>query len=121
MLKAKKEKQFRLTSFQIIVTYYFLTVSFATIALSMPFALQDGVKMSFIDAFFLAASAVSVTGLTTVNLSETFSTTGIVIIIFVLQIGGIGIMTISTFFWMLFGKKVTLKQRQLIMTDQNQT
>ena len=38
----------------------------------------------------------------------------------VLQIGGIGIMTISTFFWLIIGKKIGLKQRQLIRTDQNQ-
>lgn len=73
------------------------------------------------DALFTAVSAVSVTGLTVVNTPEVFSVTGYFILIFVLQFGGIGIMTLGTFFWLIVGKKIGLKERQLIMTDQNLT
>src|SRR5690606_21312984 len=75
---------------------------------------------SFIDALFTSVSAVSVTGLTTINVSETFTTFGIVMFMLILQIGGIGIMTLGTFFWLLIRKKIGLKERKLIMTDQNQ-
>jgi Trk-type K+ transport system membrane component len=64
---------------------------------------------------------VSVTGLTVVSTADTFSVTGIFILLFILQFGGIGIMTLGTFLWLLFGKKIGLKERQLIMTDQNQS
>jgi len=106
---------------QIIVTYYFLAVTVSFLLLSLPFARKPGVEWSFIDALFTAVSAVSVTGLTVVSTAETFSVPGIFILAFVLQFGGIGIMTLGTFIWLLFGKKIGLKERQLIMTDQNQS
>lgn len=64
---------------------------------------------------------MSVTGLTVVSTADTFSTTGIVILAFVLQFGGIGIMTLGTFIWLIMGKRIGLKERKLIMVDQNQT
>ncbi|GIN83927.1 ktr system potassium uptake protein D [Heyndrickxia sporothermodurans] len=115
-----KSKIKRLTPFQLIVYYYFLTVSVSSLFLSLPFAHKPGIHISLLDTIFVAASAVSVTGLSTVNISETFSTSGIFILMLILQIGGIGIMSITTFFWLILGKKIGLKQRKLIMTDQNQ-
>ena len=120
MWEKTKKYFYNLSPARIIVWYYLLTVSFATILLSLPVARHEGAPWSFIDAVFTAVSAVSVTGLSTVSIAETFTTTGIFILIFVLQIGGIGIMALGTFFWLLFRKKIGLKERQLIMTDQNQ-
>ncbi|BCB03120.1 ktr system potassium uptake protein D [Bacillus sp. KH172YL63] len=111
----------KLTPAQVIVTYYLLAVTIATILLSLPIAHKPGAEWSFLDAIFTAVSAVSVTGLTVVSTVDTFSTTGIFILMFVLQFGGIGIMTLGTFFWLIVGKKIGLKERRLIMTDQNQT
>ncbi len=120
MKQLKKQKITKITPFRMLVTYYFITVALSAIALSLPFARKPGADWSFMDAIFTAASAVSVTGLTTVSIVDTFTTPGIFLLMIVLQIGGIGIMSISTFFWLLIGKKVGLKQRQLIRTDQNQ-
>ena len=105
---------------QIIVTYYFFAATISTILFSLPIALQDGVHLPLIDALFLAVSAISVTGLSVVDITETFSTTGYFIMMFVLQFGGIGVMTLSTFVWLVFRKKIGFKKRILIMTDQNQ-
>lgn len=111
----------KLSPAQIIVVYYFIAVTVSMALLSIPFALKPNAKWTFMDALFTAVSAVSVTGLTTINVSETFSVTGIFILMFVLQFGGIGIMTLGTFFWLIIGKKIGLRERRLIMTDQNQT
>lgn len=111
----------KLSPAQVIVAYYFFAVSFSTILLSLPIALRSGVEWTFLDALFTAVSAVSVTGLSTVNIPETFTVTGYFILMFVLQFGGIGIMTLGTFFWLLVGKKIGLKERKLIMADQNQS
>ncbi|MGR3763619.1 TrkH family potassium uptake protein [Rossellomorea sp. NS-SX7] len=116
-----RSKLNRLTPAQVIVTYYLLAVTVATILLSLPVAHKPGVEWNFIDALFTSVSAVSVTGLTVVSTADTFSTTGVFLLIFVLQFGGIGVMAVGTFFWLLVGKKIGLKERQLIMTDQNQT
>lgn len=110
-----------LTPFQLIAVYYLLAVTISSILIALPVAHQDGVKLDFIDILFTAVSAVSVTGLTTVPTAETFSTPGIFILAIVLQLGGIGVMTLGTLIWLVLGKKIGLKERRLIMTDQNQT
>ncbi|WP_442599262.1 TrkH family potassium uptake protein [Neobacillus sp. D3-1R] len=111
----------RLAPAQIIVAYYILAVTVSMTLLSLPISLKENAKWTFLDALFTAVSAVSVTGLSTITVSDTFSVTGIFILMFVLQFGGIGIMTLGTFFWLILGKKIGLRERRLIMTDQNQT
>ncbi len=106
---------------QIIVLFYVVAVLISVCLLSLPIALKPGVEWSFIDLLFTAVSAVSVTGLGVVTTADTFSVPGILILIFILQFGGIGIMTLGTFFYLIVGKKIGLKERQLIMTDQNQS
>ncbi|MFC4321663.1 TrkH family potassium uptake protein [Litchfieldia salsa] len=106
---------------QLIVSFYLLSVIISVSLLSLPIALKPGVTWSFIDVVFTAVSAISVTGLSVVSTVDTFSTPGIFILMFILQFGGIGIMTLGTFFWLLIGKKIGLRERRLIMTDQNRT
>ncbi|MGM9929821.1 MAG: TrkH family potassium uptake protein [Bacillus sp. (in: firmicutes)] len=105
---------------QVIVIYYFLAVTISAILINLPIALQPGVNLPFVDSIFLAVSAVSVTGLSVVDITETFSVYGYFILMFILQFGGIGIMTLGTFLWLLFRKKIGLRERRLIMSDQNQ-
>ncbi|NSL50657.1 TrkH family potassium uptake protein [Calidifontibacillus erzurumensis] len=122
MLEKKNGKHLpKLTSVQLIVLYYVCAVLFSTLLLSLPIAHKPGVSLSFIDALFTAVSAISVTGLTVVPTRDTFSVVGYFILMFVMQFGGIGIMTLGTFIWLIFGKKIGLKERLLIMTDQNQS
>lgn len=117
----KKKRIFRyLGPSQVIVLYYFFAVTVSTVLINLPIALQPGVTLSFIDSLFLAVSAVSVTGLSVVDITETFSVPGYFIFMFVLQFGGIGIMTLGTFLWLVFRRKIGLRERRLIMTDQNQ-
>lgn len=121
MWKSLRKKGRKLSPAQVIVSYYLFAVTASTLLLSLPIALRDGVEISFLDALFTAVSAVSVTGLSTINISETYTVTGYFILMFVFQIGGIGVMTLGTFFWVLVGKKIGLRDRRLIMTDQNQS
>jgi potassium uptake TrkH family protein len=111
----------RLSTVQLIVLLYFTAVSISTILLSLPIAHQPNVELSFVDALFTAVSAISVTGLTVVSTADTFSTIGIFFLAFILQFGGIGIMALGTFIWLMFGKKIGFRERQLIMTDQNRS
>lgn len=86
-----------LTPVQLIVSYYFMAVTVSVILLSLPVAHKPGVKWTFIDILFTAVSAVSVTGLATFSTVDTFSVPGIFILVFVLQFGGIGVMSLGTF------------------------
>lgn len=114
-------KKVRLTPAQLIVIFYVAAVIVSVCLLSLPIALKPGVHWHFLDVLFTAVSAVSVTGLSVVSTVDTFSTAGVFILMFILQFGGIGIMTLGTFVWVLLGKKIGLKERKLIMTDQNQS
>ncbi|MBM7698493.1 TrkH family potassium uptake protein [Kurthia huakuii] len=115
----KKIKK-RATPFQVIVLYYFAAMTVSFILLSLPGVHKPGVEVSWLDSLFTAVSAVSVTGLTTINISETYSLFGIIMLLVVLQLGAIGIMSAGTFLWLVVGKKIGLRERQLIMVDHNQ-
>lgn len=110
----------RMTPIQVIIAYYVVAVSVSTILLSLPMTKQKGVHVSFIDTLFTAASSVSVTGLSSVDVHHTYSTFGIWILMGIFQIGGLGVMMLSTFFYLILRRRIGLKQRQLIMTDTNQ-
>lgn len=110
----------QLSTIQLIVLYYFLAVVSAFIFLSLPFFKNEGAQLSFLDTLFLAVSTISVTGLSTVDLAETYNMAGIVLVQALFQVGSLGVMVISTSILLFRRKKISLKQRQLIMVDMNQ-
>lgn len=111
----------KLSPVQILLTFYFLSILISTVLLGLPIAHQENVEITFIDLLFTAVSALSVTGLSTVVIAETFNTVGIFILAGILQLGAVGVMAIGTFIWLLIGKRIGLRERHLIMTDQNQS
>lgn len=86
----------------------------------MPKATVDGQGLSFLNALFTATSAVAVTGLVVVDTGTTFTFFGQIVILSLIQIGGLGFMTFATLFAILLGKKVTLKERLLLQETLNQ-
>lgn len=119
-MKMNREIIRRFTPAQIIVFYYFLAIAFSFLLLNLPGVYLPGVEVKFIDSLFTAVSAVSVTGLTPINIGDTYTAFGISMLMVVLQLGGIGIMSIGTFFWLLIKKRIGMRERQLIMVDHNQ-
>ena len=73
-----------------------------------------GPHVSFIDALFTSTSAVCVTGLIVVDTGAKFTLFGQIVILALIQIGGLGIMTFSVFFMLLLGKKISFKGRMVI-------
>ncbi|MGO2083943.1 TrkH family potassium uptake protein [Vagococcus sp.] len=108
------------SSVQIIFTYYILITLLAFLLLSLPFFHKEQASPSWYDTLFMAVSTVSVTGLSTFNINEVYNERGIVLLEIMFQIGSLGIMMISTFLFILAKKKISLRTRQLIMTDMNQ-
>ena len=108
------------SSIQIIVIYYLLVTLLSLGLFYLPFFRQTGSDASFIDLLFMAVSTISVTGLTTFPINKIFNQNGVILLTILFQVGGLGIMMISTFFFILSNKRISLKQRQLIMTDMNQ-
>ncbi|MBT2726884.1 TrkH family potassium uptake protein [Bacillus sp. ISL-75] len=120
-IKKIKLKTKDISTFQLIVIFYLSALIVSTLLLKIPMAHRPNVSLSFIDAMFTSASAISVTGLSVISIKDTFSNFGIFLLCLILQLGGLGVMSLSTFLWIMLGKKVGLKERQLIMIDQNQS
>ena len=103
----------------------FLAVSFGgfiaigTLLLLLPAAVEPGQRISVVDAFFTAASAVCVTGLVVVDTPTVFSTLGELIVALLIQAGGLGYMTFSTMFAVLVGKRMSLHERVLLQESLN--
>jgi Trk-type K+ transport system membrane component len=120
-IKKIQLKTKEISTIQLIVIFYLSALVISTLLLKIPMAHREDVKLSFIDAMFTSASAISVTGLSVISINDTFSNFGIFLLCLILQLGGLGVMSLSTFLWIMLGKKVGLKERQLIMIDQNQS
>ncbi|MGM0471436.1 MAG: TrkH family potassium uptake protein [Bacillota bacterium] len=109
-----------LTPSQALVVAYLIVILIGTFLLSLPIATTNQGSISLIDALFTATSATAVTGLIVENTSTFFSVFGQTVILVLIQIGGLGIMTMSTLFAILVGKKLTLKDWLIIQKDLEQ-
>ena len=112
--------QWRLTPYQVLALGFAGLVLLGALLLTLPVASQSGQGTPFIDALFTATSAVCVTGLVVVDTGTHYSSFGHTVIILLIQVGGLGIMAISTLFALLIGKKIRLKERLLMQEALNQ-
>ncbi len=106
----------RLTGPQILVLGLAFTIFVGAFLLSLPIAAEPNKHISFLDALFTAASAVCVTGLVVVDIATTFSYFGEVVILLLIQIGGLGFMTFTTLIAVLLGRKIGISER-LALTE----
>ncbi|MEC9490869.1 MAG: potassium transporter TrkG, partial [Halanaerobiales bacterium] len=113
-------KKKNLTPAQYLVSGYFVIIMIGSLLLMLPVATTDGQGLGAVDAVFTATSATCVTGLIVVNTKEAFTIFGSTVIMFLIQIGGLGIMSMSTLFAFVVGKKISLKERLIIQEDLNQ-
>lgn len=104
---------------RVIVTSFALIIALGTFLLMMPFSSRTGEFTKFMDAFFTATSATCVTGLIVVDTYQHFSTLGQIIVLCLIQLGGLGLVTITTFFHVALRKKIGLKTRQLAQESIN--
>lgn len=103
-----------------MVLGFLSAIAVGTILLNLPAASSTQKSIGFINALFTATSATCVTGLIVLDTGKDFSTFGQSIILILLQCGGLGIMTMSTMFAFLVGKKISLKQRLIMQESLNQ-
>jgi trk system potassium uptake protein TrkH len=95
---------------QLLATSFITVILLGTLALSFPYVAADGTPLRPVDAFFTATSATCVTGLIVLDTATDFSLFGQFIILGLIQIGGLGIMTISTFAAIMIGRDIGLGQ-----------
>ena len=101
----------KLTSFQIIIIGFFCVIIFGTFLLMLPFSSRSGLATPFFEALFTSTSAVCVTGLIIHDTATYWSVFGQIVILLLIQIGGMGVITVAASFAMISGRKISLMQR----------
>ncbi len=102
-----------------LILGFLFAILLGTFILMMPFSLQEGEELNFLSSLFTIVSAVCVTGLTVVDVSKVFSPAGDLIIIFFIQLGGLGVMTFSSILFLVMGKRMTFYERELLKEERN--
>lgn len=115
-----KAVQLNLTPPRVLVAGFAAIVLLGTCLLMLPISNAGEIPLSFIDALFTSTSATCVTGLIVVDTGTHFTMFGQVVIMLLIQIGGLGFMTMATLFALALKKKISLKERLILQEALNQ-
>lgn len=110
MLKKKKE----LSTTQVIMLGFLVTILIGALLLMLPVCSKEGIFTPFLTCLFTSTTSVCVTGLVVVDTYAHWSIIGQIVILGLIQIGGLGVVTLSTYILTLLGQKIGLKQRILL-------
>ncbi len=115
----KRKKHFKMTTTRIIVLGFLIGSLIGSFLLWLPISSKEGKMISYIDALFMATSSLCVIGLTPVVTVDQWSYFGQAVILFLVQFGGLGVVTFTTTVLLLLGKRITLSERMLIQEAYN--
>ena len=110
----KTKKKFSLSTTQIILLSFLIVILLGSLSLSLPISSANGKSVPYIDALFTATTATCVTGLVTVPTFSTWSVFGQIVILILIQIGGLGVITVVTGFMLALNKKMGIGDRLLL-------
>jgi len=108
-----------LSPYRKLIFGFLIAIFIGVILLKMPFSLRENQNISVLDSLFTIVSAICVTGLSVVDVSQVFTSTGQLIILFFIQLGGLGVMTVSIIVFLLVGKKMSFETRELLKEERN--
>lgn len=117
----KFQKTFMLKPTQVIIASFLFMIFLGTFLLMLPMSTTNNSGLSAIDALFVSTSASCVTGLTVVDCKNDLTFFGKVVMIFLIQVGGLGIMTLATLVVHSMGYKFQLKQNLTLQESLNQS
>ncbi len=104
---------------RIIALGFASVIIIGSLILMLPISVKDGVDLAYIDALYTATSAICVTGLVAVDLFDTFTLFGQIVIALLIQIGGLGVATLGAGILLAMGKRIGLKGRRLVQESLN--
>jgi trk system potassium uptake protein TrkH len=113
-MKLAIQRRSNMTPQQVMLIGFAVVILIGTLLLLLPISSATKENISWINALFTATSAVSLTGLTVIDINNNFSTFGQTIILLLIQLGGLGFMMFGVMFSLLLGRQITLKDRLLI-------
>jgi len=109
-----KRGRFSLSTTQIILLSFIVAIGVGSLLLALPISAADGHAVPYVDALFTATTATCVTGLVTVPTATTWSVFGQIVILILIQIGGLGIITIMSGFMLMLNRKMGIGDRLLL-------
>ncbi len=109
----------RISKVQVIALGFLIIIILGTLLLMLPVSSRDGNATSFLDALFTATSASCVTGLVVVDTYTHWSVFGQIVIICLIQVGGLGFISIGLIIALLLGRRVSLRHRGLMQESVN--
>ena len=109
----------KFSQIRIIALGYISIIVIGTLLLMLPFASQSGESAGFVPALFPAVSSSCVTGLVVLDTATSWTLFGQIVIISLIQVGGLGFMTIATMFSMLLKRKMGLREREIMVESIN--
>jgi trk system potassium uptake protein TrkH len=115
----KKRMPKKISAPQLVTLVFLLLILIGTGLLMLPVVTNDGQGVPFLDALFTATSAICVTGLSTFSISEQYNIGGQAILLILIEIGGIGFMSIPVFFYRIAKKRVNLSTRMILRESLN--
>ncbi|WP_195957925.1 TrkH family potassium uptake protein [Enterococcus gallinarum] len=115
----KKRMSKKISAPQLVTLVFMMLILMGTGLLMLPVVTNDGQGVPFLDALFTATSAICVTGLSTFSISEQYNMGGHAILLILIEIGGIGFMSIPVFFYILAKKRVNLSTRMILRESLN--
>ena len=104
---------------RIIALGFLITIFIGAAMLCLPFCVRDGIDLQYVDALYTSTSAVCITGFSTVDIYDTFTFFGQFVVALLVQIGGLGVSSMGAALILLLGKKMDLKERNLIKASMN--
>ena len=107
-------RKFLLSTTQIILLSFLVTILLGSVLLSLPISSADGEAVPYLDALFMATTSTCVTGLVTLPTVSTWSLFGQIVILILIQIGGLGVVTIMSGLMLLLNRKMGIGDRLLI-------
>lgn len=114
-----KTKMINMNPSQLLILVFTIFIIIGTIFLKLPWATTTSV--SWWDALFTATSAMTVTGLAVVDTETAYTLFGEIVIVSLIQLGGLGIMSFAVLIFMVLGKKIGFRERILVQQSMNQT
>ncbi|MEG2708061.1 MAG: TrkH family potassium uptake protein, partial [Vagococcus sp.] len=118
-MKKLASKNFRISNVQFIVLMFLMIIFIGSVLLWLPFTHQEGQTLPYIDALFVATSAVCVTGLTPINISVVLNPIGHTVMMLLIELGGLGFMSVALILALMFKKRVSFQSRLLIKDTLN--
>jgi trk system potassium uptake protein TrkH len=109
----------KLSSARIIALGFAAVILIGSLLLMLPVSLKEGIELSYADSLYTATSAVCVTGLATVDIGDTFTIFGQIVMAILIQIGGLGVASIGAGVILAAGKRMNLKSRNVFKEAMN--